>query len=39
MDPVELADADRDTHGIVDLMAAADAPKRPGRLLGEARSD
>lgn len=38
MDPVELADADRDTHGIVDLMAAADAPKRPGRLLGEARS-
>jgi ADP-ribose pyrophosphatase YjhB (NUDIX family) len=35
--PLDLAEADRDTHGIVDLMAAQDAPKRPGRLLSEAR--
>lgn len=36
IDPAELPEADGDTHGIVDLMAALDAPKRAGRLLGDA---
>lgn len=35
MDPAELLEADGDTHGIVDLIAAETAPKRPGRLLGQ----
>lgn len=35
--PAELEQADGDTHGIVDLMAAEHAPKRAGRLLGESR--
>lgn len=34
--PAELGEADGDTHGIVDLIGAADAPKRPGRLLSAA---
>ena len=34
--PEDLGEADGDTHGIVDLIGAVDAPKRPGRLVGDA---
>lgn len=36
MSPDALGEADGDTHGIVDLLAAENAPKRAGRLLGDA---
>jgi ADP-ribose pyrophosphatase YjhB (NUDIX family) len=32
--PEELADADRDTYGIMASLAALEGPRRPGRLLG-----
>ena len=37
INPAELGDADGDTHGIVDLLAAEAAPKKPGRLLADAK--
>lgn len=33
--PQELAEADRDTFGIMEAIAAVTEPPRPGRLLGE----
>ncbi len=38
MRPADLGDADGDTHGIVDLIAAEAAPRRPGHLLSGAAS-
>jgi ADP-ribose pyrophosphatase YjhB (NUDIX family) len=35
--PADLGEADGDTHGIVDLIGAADAPKKPGRLRAAAK--
>lgn len=34
--PTDLGEADVDTQGIVELIGSADAPRQPGRLLGEA---